>query len=411
MHVEPSRTLGGVLVVLTVGLAAIVAGGCPVDLAGLVSGLSIGGSANSDNPADSSGPSDANTPADSPDTSGTGGDVNPISEPDAGGNDGSGGTDGGTIDSGPSDGGTTTVKTAFTIDPSGLNGKYLLTFLACDADPNQCGLPDNHRVYIASSDDGVTWSVPPDWQPYRGSVPDVVERGDKIYIYTPNEVVIIDETTGEVSEPVSVQIDTDLLPAGFVDPSPTLDENGRIVLFFIPGSFGAIGTCPGGVTTCTIPVYSATETDALDGIHFKLDDGVRAEVSVDTTTEFISATDPDIFYDGTQWVLYVSHGASMSLWTSSTLRGSYTRSTSVTDGLITHGAGGVGCGVFDDASGQYWTFVHGDDGSSLSVIRRAVHGDLTTQLATTDFVTVLRGPDFGLSATNGSLGSPGVWKR
>ncbi len=415
------HTTFAALVVLTTLAAALAIGGCPtVDLSGLVSGLSFGsltgtgGSDSSNDAGTGGGPSTmtsntTTTTTSSDTTTGSGsGDINPISEPDSGGTTSGGDSGGGTIDSNPPDPGATAIKTAFTIDPAGLSGAYLMAFLACEGDPNQCGNPMNHRVYLASSDDGVHWSVPADWQPYQGSVPDVVERGDKIYIYTPNQVVIIDETSGEVSEPVDVQIDTDLLPAGFVDPSPALDENGRIVLFFIPGSFEAIGTCSGGATSCTIPVYSATETDAMDGIHFKLDDGVRAEVGVDTTGGFRSATDPDIFFDGTQWVLYVSHGASMSLWTSSSLRGSYTQSTSLTGGLITHGTGGVGAGVFDDTGGQYWTFAHINDGSGNTVIRRAAHSSLTSQLSSGDFATVLSASDLGFS---GSVASPGVWKR
>ncbi len=304
----------------------------------------------------------------------------------------------------------TTIQTAFTIDPAGLDGKYLMAFLACDDDGEACSLPVNHKVYLAVSDNGTDWTVPADWQPYTGSVPDVIERDNKLYIYTPNEVVIIDETTGEVSEPIEVQIDTDQLPAGFVDPSPILDDQGRIVLFFLPGSFGAIGTCPGGETTCTIEFFSATETDARDGIHFTLDEGTRAAVDLDITTAYKTATDPDIFYDGSQYVLYISEGASMAVYTSDTLRGSYTLSAELPGGLITDGTGGVGCAIFDATSGSYWTFAHATvDG--LSVIRRAVHADLSTQLAEDDFSTVLTGPAIGLSDTQGNIASPGVWVR
>ncbi len=307
--------------------------------------------------------------------------------------------------------GETEIRTAFTFDASALTGAYLMAFHGCDGGNDTCDMPDNHHVYIASSDDGVHWTVPDDWQPYQASVPDLVERGDTIYIYSPNEVVLIDKTTGEVSEPIAVDLEAEELPAGFVDPSPTLDDEGRIVLFCIAGSLtGGIGTCTGGETTCTIHVYSATETDARDGIHFTLDEGTRADVELDTSTSFKTATDPDIFYDGTQYVLYVSQGASMTVWTSAELRGNYTLVDTLPDGLLNLGTGGVGSGVRDETTGMIWTFAHvTEDGVFL--IRRAVHADFSTQLAEDDFSVIIQGTDLGMSAEQGNVASPGIWKR
>lgn len=66
---------------------------------------------------------------------------------------------------------------------------YLMAFHACDiASIADCHNPQNHRVYLAQSDDGENWSLLPGWQPFSGSVPDVIRRGDTLYIYTPGRI-------------------------------------------------------------------------------------------------------------------------------------------------------------------------------------------------------------------------------
>jgi len=67
-----------------------------------------------------------------------------------------------------------------------ITAPYLMAFHACDTSAGiDCNMPMNHKVYLAQSEDGVNWSLVPGWQPFQGSVPDVIRRGDTLYIYTP----------------------------------------------------------------------------------------------------------------------------------------------------------------------------------------------------------------------------------
>ena len=88
---------------------------------------------------------------------------------------------------------------------------------------------------------------------------------------------------------------------------------------------------------------SATEVSGSNGSQFAVDTGDRAAAIVDGTV-FSSASDPDVFFDGTQYVMYISHGTNVTVWTSATIRGTYTRSTSLTNGLLVSGTGGVAAG-------------------------------------------------------------------
>lgn len=70
-----------------------------------------------------------------------------------------------------------------------INGKYLMAFHACDTAADNCRDPRNHRVYLAQSDDGTQWSIVPGWTPHGGSVPDVIRRGETLYIYPPGNLM------------------------------------------------------------------------------------------------------------------------------------------------------------------------------------------------------------------------------
>lgn len=73
-------------------------------------------------------------------------------------------------------------------DAMSLPTKYLMSFHACNASTTNCNDPRNHKVYIAQSDDGINWSPLPGYAPYSGSVPDIIRRGNTLYVYTPGQV-------------------------------------------------------------------------------------------------------------------------------------------------------------------------------------------------------------------------------
>lgn len=286
-----------------------------------------------------------------------------------------------------------------------ITSAYLMAFHACDFDTGaECFSPENHMVYLAESNDGRAWSLVPEWQPYSGSVPDVVRRGNYLYVYSAgrDQLLRVDLVQGHAeATPVTIQG----LQFGFVDPSPMLDEQGRIVLFFLPGLIGSDPAGCGQEATCTRQILSAVEMEGSDGSEFELIDGARASYEIDANSDLKSFSDPDIFYDGHQYVLYISHGPSTSVWTSDELHGSYTLVDSVPGGLLTFGSGGVPSGHYDALNGEYWTYAHVDL-QGKTVIRLAQHADFSTPLGSGDFEIVLSGALLGLG-DNVIVASPG----
>lgn len=277
---------------------------------------------------------------------------------------------------------TPTVKPTL---PSIITSKYLLSFHACDTATNSnCNSPQNHQVYLAQSDDGVSWKIIPNWKPFKGSVPDVIRRGNTLYIYTASsEMVKYNLETG-VTETKRVKING--LNTGFADPSLIL-KDGQLVLFMLNGFVpnGDPAACPPGQATCEKYIDSATEVKGSDGTEFNLDSVHRLTVTLGG--EYRTASDPDIFYDGKQYVLYVSHGPSVSAWTATDLQGTYKAVTKLSTNI-----GGIPAGFFE--ANQYWTYVHTNE-NGRAVIRRATHSALAP-LTAADFKTILTGTTLGL---------------
>lgn len=262
-----------------------------------------------------------------------------------------------------------------------LQSSYLMAFHACDtATVADCNAPQNHQVFLAQSDDGLKWSLVPGMQPYPGSVPDVVRRGNTLYIYSAgqNPLLRYHMDSNQADEPQQIQAAG--LSFGLVDPSPIIDEDGRIVLFFLPGQQGADPAgCSSEGTACTRTILSAVEVEGSDGREFELVAGVRASFDIDPSSDIKSVSDPDIFFDGQQYVLYISHGPSISVWTSPTLDGEFTPVDSLPQHLLTLGIGGVPAGNYDAASSLYWTYAHVDI-NGRTVIRLAQHTDFARRL-------------------------------
>jgi hypothetical protein len=282
-----------------------------------------------------------------------------------------------------------------------VSGKYLMAFHACDTATTDCRDPRNHRVYLAQSDDGAAWQIVPGWQPFAGSVPDVIRRGNTLYIFTPGNVARYRFDTRTLDAPRQVAISGLGDNVGFVDPSPTLDNQGRIVLFFLvsePGKGDPAGCAP-GETTCVKHFRSATEVAGSDGTQFALDAGDRASVTIGANISPRTASDPDIFFDGKRYVLYIAYGPSISVWTSPDLRGAF-----AAGGMLSQDTGSIPAGHFDVSTGKYWTFSH-IPRKDIAIIRRAVHSSLTL-LSENDWVTVLTGANIGLPATT-TVESPG----
>lgn len=286
---------------------------------------------------------------------------------------------------------------------------YLMSFHACNsASGRDCANPLNHGVFLAESDDGSAWSIVTDWSTYPGSVPDVIRRGNTIYVYSVTGVALqvqrFDTVTNVLHDPVTVTLTDGGAAEYAVDPSLFVDDQGRLVLFYLQGSAsGSPGACDTGSTKL---IRSATEVTGSDGAEFTVDLGNRASITLDCS-RVDSASDPDVFFDGTNYVMYVSRGSTLQVYTAATLQGAYTLSPDLTDGYLTTGtSGGVSAGLFDTTTspGLYWTYAHA---GSPAVIRRATHPDLLSQLADADFTDVVTPGSLGVAASV-ELSSPGL---
>ena len=288
-----------------------------------------------------------------------------------------------------------------------VTGKYLLAFHACDESITDCKNPYNHQAYLAQSDDGTSWSVLGNWVPYiNGSVPDVIRRGNIIYIFAGPGATKYDLATD------TIESHQPIIRQGFThqvfDYSAAVDEEGRLVLFFhylIPEAprGSEPGYCPPEVDQCEQHFLSATEVTGSDGKIFTLDQGIRLVIPVGGAGQESSASDQDVFFDGEQWIMYVSHGQSTSAWISPELRGTYAKS-----GTISDMQGGVPTGHFDPETGQYWTYTFIKKGGmgGMSVIRRAVHSGLSQPVSAGQWKEVVTPQSIGLSATH-HIESPG----
>jgi len=274
--------------------------------------------------------------------------------------------------------------------------RYLLAFHACDESTVDCNNPSNHQAYVAQSGDGASWSILAGWEAYPGSVPDVIRRGNTLYIYAGPNVTRYDLST-DTLEPHKTgpnpfdpakEVRIQGLSHEVYDYSATIDEQDRLVLFFhylVPKAPAGNppGYCPSDEAPCAQHFISATEVVGSDGKLFTLDEGDRLVITVGNGGQQQSASDQDVFFNGEEWIMYISQGQSTSAWTSPELRGSYAKV-----GVISDNQGGVPTGHFDSTTGQYWTYTFMKIGG-MGVIRRAVHSQLSESVASGEWSEVI----------------------
>ena len=281
-------------------------------------------------------------------------------------------------------------------------GTYLMAFHAC----TDCQDPRLHTTYLATSDDGISWRPAPGYTAAQGSVPDVIRRGDTIYIYNPGKLRRYDLRTGTWQQQVEVSISHhDGTTELFVDPSAILDEAGRIVLFYLVGSLsGDPASCAAGETSCVKTFRSATEVDGSDGALFQVDPGNRFQVTIGQRQ---SASDPDIFTDGDRYVMLISRGSGVQAVTSESLRGDYQLATGLSDGWLSEGAGSVPSGHYDTATMNYWLYLHSGGLNTPSAIKMATQPNMDRSIPQGSFTAIISGATYpGLDATH-AVESPG----
>ncbi|MBF0558226.1 MAG: hypothetical protein HQL08_05555 [Nitrospirae bacterium] len=286
-----------------------------------------------------------------------------------------------------------------------LPGNYLMAFHACDKSAYDCSQTTNHKIYLAYSEDGLTWTLVPNFTPFQGSVPDIVIRGNTLYFYTPDpdKVTKYNISSGTTTSSLISMTLSDGSTDNLGDVSAYLDPTtNRISIFYLSTSNYPSNQDPQLCTTCTI--RSATEVVGSDGVQFTVDDGDRV------SSHF---SDNNIFSDGTQYLLYFGQNANVTgsksetlVYASPTYKGTYTRLSSLTSGILTQ-SGSVPSGYYDKNTGKYWTYITVLSPSSPAVIKRAVHADFSRQLTDSDFTTVMSGTIAGLGS-NYTTESPDV---
>ena len=155
--------------------------------------------------------------------------------------------------------------------------QYVMAFHGCKADSRDCNNPSNHEVYLAQSNDGASWGLVPGWEPRDGSVPDVLRRGDTLYVISTGGVSRLNMQTGDVThEKVTIEGGEN-----YVDPSLAQLPDGRLVMFYLPGIMGQDpASCAHGEGSCTRQIKSAVEVPGSNGTWFRADSGARVAETI-----------------------------------------------------------------------------------------------------------------------------------
>ena len=164
--------------------------------------------------------------------------------------------------------------------------------------PEETDGPWKHRVLMAYSQDGLTWSKNYTILADQASVPDAIIDSDG-YI----RVYYVDYYNGGISVAISedgvswVYLKVEGLDPCWVDPDVVLLPDGRYRLYasYMP---------------LTGPQNKIVSAISDDGVHFEVEEGVRY---IDPTG---TITDPDVIWAGDKWVMFVSKGEKLVMLTS-----------------------------------------------------------------------------------------------
>ncbi|MAA78124.1 MAG: hypothetical protein CL916_02605 [Deltaproteobacteria bacterium] len=281
---------------------------------------------------------------------------------------------------------------------------YLMTFHSCDILVNDCGNPSEHTVHVAGSKDAYSWELLTEIPSFDSSVPDIIIRDEILYIFALPELRRLDLQTGEWLATVYPQIlNQDGEQIIHVDPSLFIDDENNIVLFFMEAQEGLNpATCPLGNLNCSKYFLSATEISGSQGSVYSVDDGVRIEIQLSESQRI--AADPDIFRGPNGYYQYVSRGQNIQAFFSPALRGTYQPLSTLDDGILTRGGGGVPAGHYSFEQELFFTFVTTNiDG--MSDIRLAIHHSVDTPIDRDSFNTVISGAQ--LFSESHLVASPG----
>lgn len=313
-----------------------------------------------------------------------------------------------------------------------INRKFLMAFQACDVGGSYgCRESEEGNVYLAQSNDGVHWLPMPGIQPFQGNVPDLIRRDNSLYVYyltfgsaqwseTLNVRRYNVRTAALEAEDMVMITDDYGIAERIVDPSLIVDDDGKLVLFYLVQDVGMNdpARCMPGSPTCNKVFRSATEVEGSDGTEFIVDAGNRYERQIGPDEIIV---DPDVFRTPDGYVMYVGYAderyqagppdAALALF-STDLRGSYALIPALEDGVLTRSISG-GAGMYDFATKQYWTYGAQVDPRGSLVIAGAAHAGFDTtilesrlQIVVTGQDVMGLGPDFGLASPGLALNLP-----
>jgi len=313
---------------------------------------------------------------------------------------------------------------------SPFTGKYIMAFHGCDLSAShQCFGPEFNDVYLAQSNNGTTWEPIPGIEPFTGDVPDPIRRGNSIFVYyltfgfsDPPETLNVrryNASTGALEDEAIVTIeDASGQSEHIVDPSMIVDEDGRLVMFYLLQDVGLNdpALCRPGQSRCVKIYRSATEVEGSNGTEFTVDEGNRFEITI--TTQQMSA-DPDIFKGPNGYLMYVGFVdetirtglPDMTLALASIeLRGEYQFVSGLRDGVLAIGLSGGPSGLYDPSSGQYLTY-----GTQVApppndefLIGGAVHRNVNVQIPESQLRSMITGRNFPGLTPSFIIASPGV---
>tara|TARA_B100001093_G_scaffold340170_1_gene324969 strand:- start:237 stop:1274 length:1038 start_codon:yes stop_codon:yes gene_type:complete len=292
-------------------------------------------------------------------------------------------------------------------------GEYLMTVFSCES--SICMEPNtfNHEVWIAYSDDGVTWTFPNEDVPFEGSVPDIIRRDNTLYAFGGRGTIKrYHFDTDEWEDPV--EYSTIGVDIRWNDKSPVLGNDGLIHLFFLSSEVegGDPAECPeDSATDCTQYFRSAIEVEGSDGTIFDIQEAPNLVIDISPGDR---ASDPDVFRlaDG-RWGMLITWLEGTAFFVSDTLHGEYLPAEHLgSPPYLADPFYGLGVSHYIPDEGVYWTYVNtpqdipGTENIMLQ-IERAVHTDFDQKLHSTDFEIVLQESD-GSGLPNGYwAASPG----
>lgn len=253
---------------------------------------------------------------------------------------------------------------------------YLAALRVC-ASGSACNA-SSHEIRLASSQDGASFTLMPNATPASGGVPELVRRGDTLYLYANNTLHRYSLASGTWGAPVPVQVTNASGGAALVaNASAIVDGDGRMTLFYLVGrTTGDAWSCASII--CTKTIRSATEVTGSDGSSFAVDAGDRALLSTNTT-----ATDPDVYAGPGGFVLLSGFGGSSRANEAAELRGTYSFAS-----LVSNGTGNFPAGHYHAPTGKHWIYVARSIDGAPPVIRRAIVEGIGAPAPASSFVTV-----------------------